>query len=209
GVARATTPPVESCGYGDGSDWLCLESGEVTVGRTPVRGSGPVRVLPRKRIWVGRAGSARVAFAQQALCRLGGVLPATKVVSRLRGSLFLQKSGATACESLLGQNLKFGYFCGRTGPCPVSVLVVGKILSEWRKNSSRVLAGLSRPLRKELVLSICSSAYRVTVGGRGKHGEASGYSSPPQQVIVKIVEVGDFGLEISSEPGGEACSLEV
>jgi hypothetical protein len=201
----------EGCGVAGASDWLCREAGEVKVGRQAVRGGGPFQVIPKMRVWVDRAAAARVAFAEDAVCVLGGAPQPTVIVSRYRGSLFLQRNGSTTCDGLSGQADKFGVYCRRTALCPVEVSVNGSVLTEWKRKPSSARRRLATVTR-EIVLTICATEYRVSVqrGGNGgrSSGTAYGYSSSPQISVVRIEEFGSFGLGINSESNGEPCDPE-
>ncbi len=206
--AEQTSVAVASAGdcNGDGvSDWLCREYGEVVVGKKAIHHTRPFRLKAKVPIQVGRAALAEVTFAQQANCKLGGVLPRTVILPRVEGGLFDQRSGSSACESLLGQRMVFNYFCGRDGPCPVRAEVDGKIFSEWHRLPSARLQLARRAVAKELVLNICATSFSVAVKG----ASTSGSSSEPFATVVRIVWRGSSEIGISSETGGEACSLEV
>jgi len=192
---------------GDGiSDWLCRRYGEVEVGKKDIRRQRPVRLAARVRVVVGSAALAEVSFAQQASCKFGEVIPVTVIIPRVEGGLFDQRSGSSACESLLGQRMAFNYFCNRDGPCPVRAEVDGKIFSEWHPLGRRARRQLfHRPAERELVLSICATSYRVTVRGGGSSGE----SLEPIGTTVRIVWRGASAIGVSSESDGEVCSLEV
>lgn len=206
GVGRAAA--AEGCGADATLDWLCRQAGEVQIGRVPVRGTAPFQVLPKTRVWVAGAAVARIAFGQEAVCMLGGVSMPTAIVSRYRGSLFLQRNGSTTCGSLSGQETKFGVYCRRTALCPVEVSVDGSVLTEWKSRPALARLG-SRPRNREIVLWICGVSYRVAVqrhGNGGEYsGEASGYTFPPQLSVVRIVEFSSYGLGIDGEATGEPC----
>jgi len=204
-VSMAATSSAGECGGDEVSDWLCREFGEVLVGKNVVRGPRPFRLKPKVLIKVGPSALARVMFAGQASCKLGDVLPWTVIRPRVAGGLFDQRSGSSACESLLGQRMAFNYFCGRDGPCPVRAEVDGKIFSEWhRLPPARPRRG-RRAFAKELVLNICATSFSVTVNG----ASTTGSSSEPIATVVRIVWEGHSGISASNESGGEACSLEV
>jgi hypothetical protein len=195
----------EGCGVDVSSDWLCREAGEVKVGRRTVRSGGPFQVVPNMRVWVARTAAARVAFAEDAVCVLGGVPKPTVIVSRYHGSLFLQRNGSTTCQDLSGQEDSFGVYCHRTALCPVSVSVSGSVLTEWKGRPSTSRPRLTSVTR-EIVLWICATNYRVAVKrGGSSSGLATGYSSSPLLSVVRIEEFGAFGLGIDSESKGEPC----
>jgi hypothetical protein len=197
----------EGCGTDDSYDWLCKETGEVELGHAAVRGWGPYRVNPEKRVWIGRDAVARMAFGLEATCVLGAVPVPTVIRSRYRGSLFLQHNGSTACSSL-GAETKFGVYCQRTALCPVEVSVDGSVLTEWKSRPAAARVSLLAPVR-EVVLWICASYYRVAVrrssAGGTSSGESSGSFSPPQQSVVRIEEFGAVGLGINGESTGHTC----
>jgi hypothetical protein len=207
-VARPEAVAAEGCGVDAGRDWLCRDAGEVHLGVSTVRGTGPRQVQPKERVWVGPAGAARMTYGEQAVCSLGAVSMPTVLVSRYRGSLFLQRNGSTTCQSLLGQGDRFGVFCRRTTLCPVEVSVTGRVLTEWRPRPPGN-ARLAYPRNREIRLWFCATSYRVAVrrGGRGSEssGEAGGSSSLPELALVRIVETGSYGLGIFNEGSGELC----
>jgi hypothetical protein len=206
GADRAAA--AEACGSDTAADWLCREAGEVKVGSQAVRGGGPFPVTPRMRVWVDRAAAARVAFAQDAVCVLGGAPKPTVIVSRYHGSLFLQRNGSTTCDDLSGQEDKFGVFCRRTALCPVEVSVNGSVLTEWKGRPPSARPRLLAVIR-EIVLTICATEYRVSVkrkrDGGLSSGTAYGSSSSPQITVVRIEEFGTFGLGIDNESDGVPC----
>jgi|GEM_PF-3001576 len=211
----------EWCGD-DGSDWLCWEGGLVKSDGSVLNGSEPRRLQPRAKVWVAKNSRAKITFASDAFCTIGGVPIATEVITRYRRALFMQTSGATSCDSRGTHRVHFGAYCGVNRKCPVRFWASGKVLAEFastdlEEGSSSLLfpvppafRGFAGAVRRELRVVVCSGSFRIEIdqiGGKGvkaRRGEV-----PPLMVayirIFEERELGDRLFEYEYRAVTEAC----
>jgi hypothetical protein len=165
---------------------------------------------------ISGSGSARLRFGGQAICEIGGVVAPTELVTHYETSLFQQESGASACTSVNGRSLRFGFFCEVSGSCPAQLWADGTVLNEWstpaQRNTVSVTetgSGESDEPGRELVSVICAGSYRVEVTHGSSTSVVAGGTSDRQIVTIRIVESGESNLSVSAESNGQNCDRRI
>jgi hypothetical protein len=228
----ATAKPGRWCGSVS-SDWLCPQVGRVRLAGHRTKGPRPRHLSIGEGVWVGAGSEARVTFAQQAFCALGGVAKSTEIITRVEGSLFQQLSGATSCTSIRNATLGFGFFCDAAQECPAKIWADGSILAEWvppgtasasayassvpeivvPEVPSPVVPEIVVPVipspatepRRELVSVVCGGAWRIAVDTETSSAESSGFASGRNRIVIRIVEASDSSLSVATTTTGGSC----
>lgn len=189
----------QACGPDAAADWLCKDSGVVTVQapggeRTSASKRAATRVPSGTTVRARPQSVAKMRFGRDAACQLGPDRSPTDIVTRAGSStpLFLQRQGQSYCTFRSGATLSFS--CGTYSECPVGVTTVGR---------TRAFVHTSNPV----IVDLCAGSVRIRQeDGHGGYAEVIHESSDFGRVRIKLEQTAtSVSVEVDSYSAPGIC----